>query len=148
MKNHAHVELLVVGVLDLNEKFNRFDNRIRRVGFVDWRELPSLLASIDINLMPLENTMFHWCKSENKWMEAAMVGVPTIGSFNPEIGTNTSDEKDIVLCHDAEEWLSKLEALVQDKDKREGIGAQALQRVWEEKTTWKGHDAICDALME
>lgn len=148
MKNHAHVELLVVGVLDLNEKFNRFDNRIRRVGFVDWKELPSLLASVDINLMPLENTMFHWCKSENKWMEAAMVGVPTIGSFNPEIGTNTSDEKDIVLCHDAEEWLSKLEALVQDKDKREGIGAQALQRVWEEKTTWKGHDAICDALME
>ena len=40
----------------------------------------NLLHQLDINLAPLEESLFNEAKSENKWMEAALVKVPTIAS--------------------------------------------------------------------
>ena len=148
MKNNENVELLIVGVLDINKSFERFENRIKRVGFVDWKQLPFLLATIDINLMPLENTKFHRCKSENKWMEAAMVEVPTIGSYNEEIGAHTSNGEDIILCHTSAQWNDGLTRLVQDKNERARIARNALDRVKREKTTCSGHEDVLKMFLE
>ena len=52
---------------------------------MDWKQLPSVMAGIDINLMPLEDSIFHCSKSENKWMEAALVKVPSVMSRNREM---------------------------------------------------------------
>ena len=46
----------------------------------NWRQLPQLIASVDINIAPLQDTVFNRAKSENKWVEAALVKVPTIAS--------------------------------------------------------------------
>ena len=53
---------------------------------MDWKQLPSVMAGIDINLMPLEDSIFHCSKSENKWMEAALVKVPSVMSRKPGDG--------------------------------------------------------------
>ena len=52
---------------------------------MDWKQLPAVMAGIDINLMPLEDSIFHCSKSENKWMEAALVKVPSVMSRNREM---------------------------------------------------------------
>ena len=134
MENNG-VYLKVVGCLNLPESFKKVEERIETVGFVDWMKLPALIASTDINLMPLEDTFFHSCKSENKWMEAAMVKVPTIASYNDELAGCTCDGEDIILCRDEEEWKAALERLVGSAKARSGIAENAFEHVWKEKRT-------------
>ncbi len=148
MKNYPQVKLMIVGCLELPEKFDGFDQRIKRVEFVDWRRLPELIASIDINLMPLERTLFHECKSENKWMEAAFVKVPTIASSNREMVANTSDKKDIVLCTDRSEWRENLTRLVEDEELRNTIAENAYNRVLKEKSTLSEKEALYDFVVK
>ena len=46
-----------------------------------WRNLPSIQVRFDINLAPLEiNNPFGQSKSEIKYVEAALLRVPTIAS--------------------------------------------------------------------
>lgn len=54
--------------------------------------------------MPLEDTVFHACKSENKWMEAALVHVPTVASWNQELQRVIENGVDGYLCKS--EWQS------------------------------------------
>ena len=139
---------MIVGCLELPEKFDGFDQRIKRVDFVDWRRLPELIASIDINLMPLERTLFHECKSENKWMEAAFVKVPTIASMNREMALHTSDGEDIMLCQSSNEWLQKLLQMIDDRDMRERIAENAWKRVRTEKSTIEGKEELYHYIMD
>ena len=86
MERHPKVYLkLVGGVLD-ESGMEPVQNRIEKLPFMDWRQLPAVIAGLDINLMPLEDSIFHCSKSENKWMEAALVKVPSVMSRNREDG--------------------------------------------------------------
>ena len=84
MERHPEVYLKLVGILD-ESGMERVQNRIEKLPFMDWRQLPAVIAGLDINLMPLEDSLFHCCKSENKWTEAALVKVPSIMSCNREM---------------------------------------------------------------
>lgn len=135
MLENKNVYLKIVGCLNLPEQFQKVEERIERIGFVDWEKLPELIASIDINLMPLEDTIFHACKSENKWMEAAMVKVPTIASFNVEMDCCTTDGEDIILCRSKEEWKERLTELIQNENLRRSIAEAAWEHVCKVKRT-------------
>ena len=80
-------------------------------------------------LMPLEDTFFHTCKSENKWMEAALVGVPTVASWNSELALCIQDGVDGMLCKDLDTWHRNLNALIQDPLKRKQVGREAFEKV-------------------
>lgn len=147
MKDHSEVYLKVVGCLKLPESFGQVEDRIIPVGFMDWRDLPDVIASVDINLMPLEDSFFHACKSENKWMEAALVKVPTIGSYNEEIARATAPEENILLCRTKEEWRDGLERF-RDRGVREEVAARAFDYVIEHKTTLIKNRALLDFVME
>lgn len=142
MEKNPNVILKIVGCLELPEKYERMEGRIQRVGFVDWKELPELIASIDINLMPLEDTLFHRCKSENKWMEAALVKVPTIASYNDEMECCTKQTENILLCKNASEWKEHLEEMIQSRDLGDKIAARAYEYVAENKITLVNHADI------
>lgn len=135
MKKKENVYLKIVGCLELPESFAGFEERIIRENFMDWYELPLSIAECDINLMPLENTFFHRCKSENKWMEAALVRVPTVGSFNDELNFATENGKNVFLCHDKMEWEEKLLYLIDNKKAREDMAENAYDYVMANKNT-------------
>ena len=80
MGKYKDVFLKIVGELNIPEELELYKERILAVPFTDWKKLPELIASVDINLAPLEDNLFNAAKSENKWMEAALVKVPTIAS--------------------------------------------------------------------
>lgn len=77
------VRLLIVGPLLLDsalEGFARY-GKLVRVPFVPWRKLPEILATVDVNLSPLNlNHRFVRAKSEIKFLEAAAAGVPTVAT--------------------------------------------------------------------
>lgn len=130
MENNSSVDLLLVGALETGDALSGFGHRIKRVPFVDWRQLPKLYRSVDINLMPLESELFHQCKSENKWMEAGLVGIPTIASWNSELGNVMVDKENVIFCRNEDEWYLNMKKLAADYQLRRFIGDNARREVY------------------
>lgn len=129
MGQYKDLELWIIGELDIPEQLQCYKERIISHAFVDWTELPRLIASVDINLAPLEQTIFNEAKSENKWVEAALVKVPTIasklGAFKKMIQSGITG----VLCETEKEWEEELTSLIEKKVYREKIGKNAYEYV-------------------
>lgn len=125
MEKYKNVELHIVGILDIPEEFTEFKDRVIAHPFTDWEKLPELIASIDINLAPLEQSIFNEAKSENKWVEAALVRVPTVASNLGAFTKMMEHNKTGILCDTCEQWYDELEALVTDRQKRKMLGKNA-----------------------
>lgn len=125
MEKYPTLELHVVGELDLPKELEPFRSRIVSRPFVDWRKLPQLISSVDINLAPLEQSIFNEAKSENKWTEASLVKVPTVASNVGAFATMIRHGETGFLCDDQEQWFQTLSELIENKTLRTQIGQQA-----------------------
>lgn len=134
LEEYDNVYLKVVGILDLPKEMEKVKDKILISPFVDYKELPKLIRSIDINIAPLENTIFNEAKSENKWMEAALVKIPTIASNVGAFKTEIKDNKTGILSNDSE-WYEKLKNLIEDKSLREKISSNAYNEVMKNRIT-------------
>jgi len=132
---HPNVFLKLVGKLDLPQELIPIKNQIIFAKFEDWEKLPAIIASVDINIVPLEDTIFNRAKSENKWIEAALVKVPTIaskvGAFEQMIENGVTG----ILCKNNEEWYIALRELIINKEKRISLAENAFQYVIKHCTT-------------
>lgn len=136
LEQYQQVELMLVGELEVSDQLNRFADRIRVMKATDWRKLPELIVQADINLAPLEDTLFNRAKSELKWFEAALVRVPTIASKVGAFETMIDGDETGILCENTEAaWESGLRRLIEDENLREAIGWKAYQTVMAECTT-------------
>jgi glycosyltransferase involved in cell wall biosynthesis len=129
MKKHDNLYLKVIGILDIPKEFDEFKDRIITEPFVSWEKLPEIIASLDINLSPLEDTLFNRAKSENKWMEAALVGVPTLASNVGAFKVIKDGTDGILVENTTNGWYEKLENLICSGDLRRNIGMNAHERV-------------------
>src|SRR5574344_123800 len=132
MKKHDNLYLKVIGILDIPKEFDEFKDRIITEPFVSWEKLPEIIASLDINLSPLEDTLFNRAKSENKWMEAALVGVPTLASNVGAFKVIKDGVDGILVENTTNDWFEKLEELISNGDLRKNIGMNAHERVMKE----------------
>ncbi len=147
MADDERVRLCVVGEVKLPEELEAsFSGRIERLAPVPWQELPQLIASVDVNLLPLEDTRFNECKSAIKWMEAALVGVPTISSRNRELEREIAHGKTGILCSDETEWEAALRSLASDASLRARIGEAARAEVLARHTTASMNPDLLDFL--
>lgn len=125
MEKYPQTELHIAGILDIPKEFEAFKERVIAHPFADWKKLPEMIASMDINLAPLEESIFNEAKSENKWVEAALVRVPTIASNLGAFKRMIEHNKTGILANTCEEWYESLEALIVDTQKRERIAKAA-----------------------
>ena len=142
MKDYEDVLLKIVGCMELPASFDVFGDRILRVEFIPWEDLPHEVASVDVNLMPLHDSFFHHCKSENKWMEAALVEVATVATDYVELQSTTKDGENILLCKQPEDWYRNLQRLYEDENYRQAIAAVAHDYVLQHKTTYTISDEL------
>lgn len=63
MRQYKNLEFVSVGELEIPEELKEFADRIKILPFVDWKNLPKLISDVDINLAPLEDTIFNRAKS-------------------------------------------------------------------------------------
>ncbi|MBP2098408.1 rhamnan synthesis F family protein [Enterococcus rivorum] len=145
LRKYDNLELHLVGHLDIPDDMNDFKQRIKVHSFVHWELLPDLVSQVDINLAPLVTSIFNEAKSEIKWIEAALVKVPTvasnIGAFKEMIIENETG----ILADDSE-WYEKLERLIKSYDMRKYIAENAYKYVLENATTLKHDDELTDFL--
>ena len=137
---YPNIRLYIVGELDLPEELQPYAGQIVCTPFLDWQKLPQLIASVDINLGPLEQSIFNEAKSENKWVEAGLVKVPTVASNVGAFARMIRDGETGFLCDTEAQWYEILEKLVLDEQLRKRIGQQAYDYVKENcLTIYSGH---------
>ena len=132
MECHSQVELWLMGDVDPGAAgdCDSLRGRVKSFPRVPWRELPARLALFDINLAPLIlDSPFNQAKSEIKFMEAALVGVPTIASQTDAFSFAIRHGLNGLLANSVEEWQTALEHLIGDATAREALGAAAYQDV-------------------
>ena len=134
LEKHPNLYLKIAGILDIPSELKPYQDRIIRIEFMDWRTMPKEIATCDITIAPLISTIFNEAKSENKWIEAALVGVVTVAS---NVGAFKATIKDGVtgVLVDNNEWYEALDKLILDPERREGIARNAHKIVLENHTT-------------
>lgn len=139
MDEFPQVDLMVMGHLDLPEELARFDGRVIKQPFKNWEELPKVIAELDINLAPIEETVFNEAKSENKWTEASLCRVVTVASDFGAFREVIQDGKTGVLCRNGEDWYKKIKKMVEDSELRKEIAERAYEKAIKEYvTTYSG----------
>lgn len=130
LDTYPSVELHIVGHLDIPQDMKPYAQRIIVHDYVDWKALPQLISQVDINLAPLVDSVFNRAKSEIKWIEAALVKVPTIASHIGAFADMMIDGQTGLLAKDSE-WKEKLESLILSADLRRELAENAYAFVVE-----------------
>ena len=146
IKKYDNVYLKIIGVLTLPDELKPYKDRIELHSFVNYKNLPALLRSIDINLAPLRDTFFNKAKSSIKWMEAGLVKIPTVASDVGNFHDCITDGHDGILAKE-NEWFEKLEQLVTNVELREKIGNNAYKTVRTKFTAIHSGKTVSDFIM-
>lgn len=127
---YPDVYLKIVGFLDIDEYFSDYKNRILQCGFVDWKKLLGETANLYINLAPLDiNAPYSHAKSQLKFFEAALCGVPTICSPTEPFCDVIRSGENGFLAEDEDAWVAAIEKLLRDQDLRQKIAEEAKRTI-------------------
>ncbi len=86
----------------------------------------------DIGIAPLKDSNFNRAKSNLRWLEYSALSIPTVASSVCPFKKSIKDGVDGILCNSAQSWYESLKSLIQDKNKRSRMGAEAYNRVKKE----------------
>lgn len=113
-----------------------------RLHFIPWHSdinsypLDIRDMAIDIGVAPLRDDRFNRCKSNLKWLEYSIMGVPGVYS-DIVYGDSIAHGKTGFIARDKKEWFQYLSDLIEHKELRESIGNKARQRILTAYTTDK-----------
>ena len=128
LASHPACRLVIVGYLRLDKRFDPFASKITRFPFIaDLDTYWAIVASCDINISVLHAGPIADGKSEIKWLEAAILGVPSIVSATRTFQDVLEDGATGMLAHDTDDWRRHLHALIEDDGLRRRIGVRARE---------------------
>ena len=139
LKEYKQVQILLFGLISFDNLYNDFPSQIIFKRFIDWKELPKIISNIDINIAPIQNLRFNWAKSENKWVEAALVKVPTIASNYGQFKRVIKHNETGLLCSNLNDWYLNLKSLINNEVLRRIIGENAYEYCKKEYNTLYNH---------
>lgn len=104
----------------------REHERMKALAPVKVWDYSSLLKGFDIGLAPLIDSHFNRCKSDLKYLEYAMMGVPVVAS-EVEAYTSIKHGENGFLAKNNKDWLKYLRRLIEDAELRKNMGKKARQ---------------------
>jgi glycosyltransferase involved in cell wall biosynthesis/tetratricopeptide (TPR) repeat protein len=132
------LKLVIMGYLSLPACLKPFAGQIALFDTVwDLQIYWSTLSQMDINLAVLKPGMAFDCKSEIKWLEAAMLGIPSVVSRTRTYAEVIEDGVDGMLASTPAEFFNALDLLIGDPARRQRMGAAA----WRHARASYGPDA-------
>ena len=130
LKEYGNIKLLLLGELILRGNFTNYINKIIKMKFTDCWQLPEMISNVDINVTLLEKTMFNQAKSENVWVEASLVKVPTIANNLCSLKKNSIIHNETgLLCDGVNDWCMSLKKLINNQELRKYIGEMHIMFV-------------------
>ena len=85
------------------------------VGRLSYDEMHGFIAQQDLCLVPLENTYFNNSKSNIKFIEAGIHGVPVVASSVDQFKRSISNSINGWLCDQPNDWYNQLTSIVKQK---------------------------------
>ena len=85
LKEYGKIKLLLLGELILRGNFTNYINT-------------EMISNVDINITLFEKTIFNQAKSENIWVEASLVEVPTIANNLCSLKNSIIHNETWLLC--------------------------------------------------
>ncbi len=139
LKEFPNVRLVLAGPLDTEDQLNQYASQIIRVPFAPRKDYFKTVASMDINVAPLElGNPFCEAKSELKFFEAGLLGVPTVAVANETYRGAINDGVDGFVAGSEDEWYEKLKMLITDEELRTRVRDNALTTALTYYTTKNG----------
>lgn len=149
LEKYPNVEFHFAGMVWGDEEGDRVYHHNGTTGY---KEFPQFYANlnIDIAIAPLKDNQFNNCKSNIKWLEAAMLSIPTVAS-------DVTPYKDIdhgktgYLASTPGQMTKYLSWLIEDKDKRVEMGKAAKEEAlknWNIEKFLPEYTKLFDKLME
>lgn len=138
---NQNVELHIIGAtedLGLGDK----------VKYLNWSEDSEvdLISQFDIGIMPLENTPWELGKCSYKLIQYMGCGIPVVAS---EVGMNievVDEEVNGFLVKKEQEWLDRLNQLIEDSALRESLGKKGRIKVESEYSVQKKYSVLLSVL--
>lgn len=141
MEKYEKVRLILAGPLDVEDKLNKFKDRIEILPRVPRAKYYENLYRSDISLVPLElGNPFCEARSEIKFIEAGILQIPTVAVKNRTYSEAIADGVDGFLAENTSEWIEKISGLIQDEDLRRMMGKKAREKVLQDYTDKNSHN--------
>jgi glycosyltransferase involved in cell wall biosynthesis len=122
LDEHENVEARLVGMPQVPF---REHPRIHVLPPVPIEEYPALLAEFDIGMAPVVDGRFNRCKSDLKFLEYSMAGVPTVASGGVTYRRSVRHGDTGFLARNPKDWLKYLSMLVNNYELRESMRQSA-----------------------
>ncbi|MGQ0615781.1 MAG: glycosyltransferase, partial [Acidimicrobiia bacterium] len=123
---HRSAELWLGGYLVPTPALERLGERVRRLPFLPWTEVPRVVRDLDVNLAPLQpGSRFNEAKSAIKWLEAALCATVTVASPTEPFRDAVEPGVNGLLADTPEEWADALALLADDDLMRRRLAARA-----------------------
>lgn len=145
-----HARLRLVGHFDMAWLPPELQSQVELAPFVPYEQLFAAIATADINIAPLVANPHRRSKSAIKYLEAALVGVPTVAS-DLEPYRMIQHGQTGYLAADADGWYASIMGLASDPQLRLRIGRAARAHVLADHTTAvraAGYAAILRAIVK
>lgn len=129
MHENEHLHLYLHGYLELIPDFESCAERVHRIAFLDKQTYYRVIAEYDIALMPLEASIFNDAKSNIKYQEASIFGIPSIVSPRADFLEAITDGVDAFIAHSSTQWRNAILKLAASHELRVTMGEKARQNV-------------------
>lgn len=129
LDRHSQARLRLVGSVAVPECLERHSDRIERLPASRFTDYLHVLAASDISIAPLEDGEFNEAKSAIKYLEASILGLPSVCSPRAPFAAMIVDGVNGLLCDDDGAWEEALAGLVAEPARRRRIGAAARATV-------------------
>ncbi|MDX9913365.1 MAG: glycosyltransferase [Candidatus Moranbacteria bacterium] len=139
MDKYEDLRLFLGGPLEISDKFKKYESRIKKMTYVPRADNYRNMAGVDIVIAPLEiGNPFCEAKSELKFFEAGILGVPTVATATQTFQEAIEDGVDGFVARDNDEWIEKLEKLIINRNLRVAMGEKAKEKALQNYTTQNG----------
>jgi len=136
LRENDDVFLKLVGHLGVSEHLPGLGHKVVHVPFMDWQDLLIETSTLDVALAPFDVTSaFCQAKSELKFVEQALCGVPTIASDIPAFAEAIIPGRNGFIAFTPTDWYRHLNTLLHDRPRRHAIANSARETVFENYTS-------------
>jgi glycosyltransferase involved in cell wall biosynthesis len=140
LEKNKKVKLLLAGLLDIENKLNKFRDRIEILPRVPRDEFYANVYKCDINIVPLEiGNPFCESRSAIKFMGAGVLKIPTVAVGNQTFSEAIIDGQDGFLARTHDEWVEKISRLIENEELRKNMGQKAREKVLRDYTVKNSH---------
>lgn len=128
LQENESIHLYLIGFLSIPRELQS-SPRVHCISFLEKNTYYRTIAGYDIALMPLEQTIFNDAKSNIKYQEASLFGIPSIASPCAEFVDAITDGVDGIIAETREQWRNAILQLAASPALRRKLGMNARHNV-------------------